>query len=55
MTDNLPRALQKEGKSAIEGQRTANLTLEALQKLRTIESAQLFYDATAKKPFKHNL
>jgi len=33
MSENLSKALQKEGKSAIEGQRTAKLTLETLHQM----------------------
>jgi len=51
MTDNLSKTIQKE--TAVDGQRSADLTLQALKGMRTDEAAKLFYDTTVKKATKH--
>ena len=53
MTDNLSKTLQNESFSAIDGQKTAELTLETLKQMRTDESAKLFFDTTVKKASKY--
>ena len=52
MTDNLSKTIQKENCFAIDGQRSANLTLQALQGMRTMV-AKPFYEAIGKKASKH--
>ena len=43
---------KNESFSMIDGQKTAELTLEALKQMRTDESAKLFFDTTVKKSIK---
>ena len=47
MTDNLSKTIQKESFSAIDGQRCADLTLQALKEMRTDEAVKLFYNTIA--------
>ena len=47
--DNLSAALQNASISASEGQRVAHLTVKTLERLRSDESFQLFWDTTMKK------
>ena len=53
MTDNLSKTIQKESFSAVDGQRRADLTLQALKGMRTDDAAKLFYDTVVKKATKH--
>ena len=53
LTDNLSKTIQKKSFSAIDGQRSAGLTLQALHGMRTDEAANLFYETTVKKASKH--
>ena len=46
ITDNLSKTFQKESMSAVEGQRSDNLTLKTFENMRTDESADLFYETT---------
>ena len=49
LTDNLSKTLQKKSMSAIEGQETAGKTLKTFEKMRTTNSADIFYEAILKK------
>ena len=53
LTDNLSKTLQKEKMSSISGQRTANLTVQTLEGMRTEESFKLFFATVLKKAKQH--
>ena len=53
ITDNLSKTEQKEIISAVEVQRTANLTLKTFENMRTDESADLFYESLIIKASKY--
>ena len=49
MTDNLSKTIQKESFSAVDGQKCADLTLQALKGMRNDDAAKLFYNTIMKK------
>ena len=49
LTDSLSKTIQKKRFSAVDGQRSAGLTLQFLKGMRTEEAIKLFYDTVAKK------
>ena len=53
ISDNLSKSLQSERMSAVSGLSLANLTIETFKKMRTDDSAKLFYDATVRKASLH--
>ena len=52
MTDNLSKTIQNESFCAIDGQSSADLTLQALKGIRTEVVAKLFYENIVKKATK---
>ena len=49
MTDSLSKTIHRESFSAVDGQKSADLTLQVLKGMRTDEAAKLFYDTVVKK------
>ena len=54
LTDNLSKAMQSKKMSAISSQRLANLTIPTIEKMRSENSASLFFESVVQKAGKHH-